>query len=182
MALAVFRGHERVDLREILGEAKFDDFFLRPSRAGRQRERRGACECGRQSPHRFLHYLSMPRVAEGPNEKVIAHVVVDLGKAERLIKQKADNQRAIKHKWNMRDDIRIEGQIECRRHRTYEIVEKDRRQQHKARAEKAAEHAAKAAYDHHRDRLDRNFEVELLGRDSAVIAEGQHGTRHTADE
>src|SRR5690606_16064736 len=126
--------------------------------------------------------LSMPRVAEGPNEKIVAHVVVDLCKSERLVEQKADNQRAVEHEWNVRNDLRIHRQVERDCERVDEVVQEDRCEEDEARAEEAAEHAAQAADDHHCDGLDRDFEVELLGRDSAIVAEGQHGTRHTADE
>ena len=63
-----------------------------------------------------------------------------------------------------------------------QIVEHDRRKEYKARAEKASQHAAEPADDHHGENLDRMVEVELLRRHVAQIADHQHRADDAADK
>ena len=59
--------------------------------------------------------VSMSRMAERPDEKIVADVVIDLGKTERFEQQKADDQPAIKYQWNLGQGLRRQRQVGGRR-------------------------------------------------------------------
>src|SRR3954462_5946104 len=106
---------------------------------------------GEPRPVAEFLFWSAPRMAKRPHQEVIADIVVDLGEAERLQHQKADDQRAVEHQRDMRAQIAAEREAGRARDGADQIVQHDRREQDECRAEETAEHAAKTADDDHRN-------------------------------
>src|SRR5271169_6143758 len=126
--------------------------------------------------------VSPPGRAERPDQKVIAHIVVDFGEAQRLDDQERYDKRAVEHQRQVSPQIRAERDPKSSGSKPDKVVEDDRREQYQARAEEAAKHAAQPADDHHGENLDRQVDMKLVGRNTAQVANDQNRSDHAANE
>src|SRR5690606_24191046 len=193
LALVVFARHEGVDGGEVLQQTKLDRVLL----AERAARKAGGCREG-GGQNRFLvathrHFLlfdspflawgfSTSGMAEGPDQEVFAKVVVDLGEAQRLEQQEADDERAIDHQGHVRDHVGGNVDPAAGRQPRHEVGQENRREQHEAGPQKAADGTSQAADQDHRHQLDGDVEGELLRRHRAVVGKGQDCPADPAQE
>src|SRR3954465_9922321 len=97
---------------------------------------------GEPRPVAEFPFRSAPGMAKRPHQEVIADIVVDLGEAERLQHQKADDQRAVEHQRDMRAQIAAERQARRARDGADQIIQHNGREQNECRAEETAEDTA----------------------------------------
>ena len=117
-----------------------------------------------------LHGATSSRT-EWPDEQIVADVAVDLAETQRLDQQENDDQRAIDRmrRWRSASTPR-RAAGEPAASQAIRLLIMPGISRMKAGAERAADDAAEAADDDHRQQPRSNVDRELLGRDRVVEA------------
>src|ERR1019366_9954882 len=103
-------------------------------------------------------------VAEWPDQKIVAQVVVELSQPQWFDQKKADDECAVECLRKMSQGLDPEREPKPGRCPGNKAVHDARHQQDERRTEIAADNASKPAYDDHCQGLDRDVDRKLFGR------------------